>query len=64
MYCYLKKDCDKVLKFHLKILSYFEISASFFYAPPSNKRHTLKLPNYSKTSKFSNSKLEEIRYHK
>ena len=45
MYYYLEKDCNKILKLHVKIFSYFEISASCFYAPPSNKCQTLKLPN-------------------
>ena len=38
---YLKRDPDSVSKFYVKIFSYFEISTSFFYVPPSNKHRTL-----------------------
>ena len=39
IYCYLKGENDKVLKFHLNNSSYFEIS------PPFNKCHTLTHQN-------------------
>ena len=43
VYCYLEKRNHKLLKFHVNMSSYLEISVSFFEAPPSNKRHILNL---------------------
>ena len=43
MYCHLERRNDRVLKFHVKIFSYFEIIASIFSTPPSNKRRNDKL---------------------
>ena len=46
IYCYLKRENFKVLKFPMNNPSYFEISASLFQTPYSNKRRrTLKLRN-------------------
>lgn len=45
IYCYLEKQKYKVKKFHVHNSSYFEISASFFYVLPSNKRRILKFRN-------------------
>ena len=43
IYCYLKREKYKVLKFWVKNSAKFEISTSFFQAPPSNKHRTLRL---------------------
>ena len=40
---YLKRENDKDSKFYMNNFSYFEISASLFQTPSTNKRHTLKL---------------------
>ena len=44
IYCCLETENFKVLTFHVNNYSYFEISTSLFYVPPSDKCRTLK-PN-------------------
>ena len=42
-YCYLERENYKDLKIRLSKISYSDINAAFFSAPPSNKRCTLKV---------------------
>ena len=37
IHCYLERNKDEVLKCYMSYSSYFEISASLFYVPPSYK---------------------------
>ena len=41
IYCYLEKENYKLLELYVNDSSYFEISASIFWALPSNKLRTL-----------------------
>ena len=43
IYCYLERENYKDLKIRLSKISYFDINAAYFSAPPSNKRCTLKV---------------------
>ena len=52
MFSYLERGNDRVLKFHVKVFSYFEKSISLFSTPSSNKQKDDKLKGHAVMKKL------------
>ena len=42
IYCYLERENEEILKFHVNSFCYFKINGSLFNVPPSSACSTLK----------------------